>query len=100
MHSPFRKNAHSPAWLAIALLSPAGAVAAGLTFAPASVDFGPNALGESRIKAVTLRNTMANDIVLGESFAEALLLMREFGGRLPNRPPRRLSRVFFMEHRA
>lgn len=67
MHSPFRKNTHSPAWLAITLLSPAGAVAAGLTFAPASLDFGSNALGESRIKAGTLRNATANDIVLGEA---------------------------------
>lgn len=67
MLSSFRNNPRSLACFAAILLSPASVFAAGLSFAPASLDFGSNALGESRTKAVTLRNTTANDIVLGET---------------------------------
>ena len=52
--------------LAALLLAPAGVSAAGkLAFAPASLDFGANALGEFKIKTATLKNGTAADIVLG-----------------------------------
>ncbi|MFM8441828.1 MAG: DUF1566 domain-containing protein [Methylococcus sp.] len=51
--------------LAVALIVPAGASAAGkLTFAPASLDFGFNALGEAKTKIATLKNGTAADIAL------------------------------------
>lgn len=48
-----------------ALLAPAGASAAGkLVFAPASLDFGANALGEIKTKVATLKNGTAAVIAL------------------------------------
>jgi hypothetical protein len=48
-----------------ALLIPAGASAAGkLAFAPASLDFGANALGEIKTLTATLKNGTAADIAL------------------------------------
>ena len=52
--------------LAAALLVPVGATAAGtLTFAPASLDFGFNALGEAKTLTATLKNGTTVDILLG-----------------------------------
>ena len=63
---PICANACLQALLAAFLLVPVGASAAGkLAFAPASLDFGANALGEVKTKVATLKNTTAADIALG-----------------------------------
>jgi hypothetical protein len=56
------------ALLAAFLLVPVGASAAGkLAFVPASLDFGANALNESKTKVAALKNGTAADIVLGSA---------------------------------
>jgi len=61
-----RASVRLPALLAASLLVPAGASAAGkLAFAPASLNFGANALGEIKTLSATLKNTTAANIALG-----------------------------------
>ena len=61
-----RASVRLPALLAAFLLVPAGASAAGkLAFAPASLNFGANALGEVKTLSATLKNTTAANIALG-----------------------------------
>ena len=64
---PCLNNVRLTAALAALLFVPVGgANAAGkLAFAQASLDFGGNALGESKTMSATLRNTTAAEIVLG-----------------------------------
>jgi len=60
-----RYPCHLFALMASILPLPAGAQAAGLAFSPASLDFGANALGESKTKAATLKNATKRDIARG-----------------------------------
>ena len=88
MLSPYRKSSRSLVVLAATLISPAGVFAAGLTFAPASIDFGQNALGERRIKSATLRNTGTKDIGLGgvslqDNSGGFAIMSTTCGGSLP-----------------
>ncbi|MBM3273122.1 DUF1566 domain-containing protein [Candidatus Kaiserbacteria bacterium] len=63
---PCPTNAHLSAVLAALICVPVGAADAGeLSFAQAALDFGGNALGESKTLTATLNNTTASDVLLG-----------------------------------
>jgi len=63
---PSPRNVRLSVTLAALLVLPAGAANAGrLSFSPLSLDFGGNALGESKTLSATLKNTTSAEIVLG-----------------------------------
>jgi len=64
--SATRRSLNTTTLALAALLIPAGASAAGkLAFAPTSLEFGANALGEVKTLSATLKNTTAANIALG-----------------------------------